>query len=283
MTTTLRFLSMCFFIGILGTACTKEAPDPEDEEMEMETEPHLPPQFEALTSVFGDRGVGAAVWLGEDVTLLFDITGLEYVWIENGEIKDRRSTDDELSLVKDAPFSTVGAATALRSRIYYFGNGGQSYSNMSYDAGNVKGRWADTSLFTMSNASYLLHQWGVDGSCPIDGVRAAMSWHMDRKCDDDIDFAQWVTMFDLNSSRHTFYDGEDVQFYAELPVENYSLYQCGTPEKQGLDLNTVVDAACVYVVDGVAYELFFYNSGERFVYSEIGSMETSEHLKIKSE
>lgn len=267
--------TILFSLFVFLLSCSKN-----DDVVNPQPSNNLPQDFNNMHKIFGDTGIGAGAWLGQDVVVLFDIYSTKYAWLENGIVKDIRKISDNQSIFKNLPQSGPSAAVVLNSKLYVFANGGASYSTIGYDLNQVKGKWNNPSFFNVSNSNFLLTQWGVDYSAPFKSVSAAYSWHPDRHCTVQSNNRQRLFHFNSEKPEITTYNNEDVTFSNTVSVSNHSLYDCTNNLKESLNLNLIVDAAFVYPVNNKVYEVFFFNDGKDFVYSEIGKTSTSKIYKI---
>lgn len=238
-----------------------------------------PEDFKVFKNIFDNVGVGAGVWLASDVIVLFDQTGNQYAWIENGVVMDKRSVEDAQSIFKSPQDDAVTAAVMSYSTLYLFQSTEKHYRVVKFDDKNVKGKWNDPDFFDNSNISYALTVWGIDNSCPFSSVSAAYGWHPDRSCS-PIAKGEKAFLMDAKSARLSIYDGVSADFEGPKDVKSHPLYDCATDSNRSLGLDSEIDAAFVYPVNGKLYEVFFYRSGTEYIYSEIGSVEASEPINI---
>lgn len=272
-----KIFSLMLFFSLFLISCSKEESAMEPKQPESK----LPKDFQGLSKIFGETGIGAGAWLAKDVVVLFDIDVSNYAWIENDVVKDIRKISDASSIFQKLPQFGPTAAVVLNSRLYFFGIGGTTYNNIRFDLDEVQGKWNDLSFFEVSNSSFLLRQWGVDDSSPFKGgVGAAFAWHPDRHCDIELNKRSRLFHLNIEKPEITTYNNDTGTFSNTVPLANHSQYECTNNIKSGLNLNSIVDAAFVYPVNGKVYEVFFFNDGKDFVYSEIGQNTTSEVYNI---
>tara|TARA_R110002073_G_scaffold139232_2_gene289230 strand:- start:5294 stop:6127 length:834 start_codon:yes stop_codon:yes gene_type:complete len=272
-----KTFSLMLLLSIFFMSCSKE----ESAMIPNQPESNLPPDFKGFFKIFGDTGIGAGAWLAKDVVVLFDINASNYAWIENGVVKDIRKVSDENSIFQNLPQSGPSAAVVLKKSLYFFATGGKSYSTIVFNHDQVQGKWNDPSFFDVRNSSFLLSQWGVDNSAPFEGVSAAFAWHPDRHCDIKVDNRERLFHLNIDQPEISTYNDEVGTFSNTVAISNYGLYECTNNIKSGLNLNSIVDAAFIYPVNGKVYEVFFFNNGTDFMYSEIGQNTTSEVYSIK--
>ncbi|MDY7396460.1 hypothetical protein UMM65_14510 [Aureibaculum sp. 2210JD6-5] len=271
-----KIFSLMLLLSIFLISCSKEESAMEPKQPESK----LPTDFQGLSKIFGETGIGAGAWLAKDVVVLFDINASNYAWIENGVVKDIRKVNDENSIFQKLPQSGPSAAVVLKSSLYVFAIGGGSYSSIGFNRDQVQGKWNDPSYFNVRNSNFLLRQWGVDDSSPFKGVSAAFAWHPDRHCDIKVENRERLFHLNIDKPEITTYNDEVGTFSNTVALSNFGLYECTNNIKSGLNLNSIVDAAFIYPVNGKVYEVFFFNNGTDFVYSEIGQNTTSEVYNI---
>lgn len=276
--TNLRFLMLFLAFVLVTASCEKEDIDPPVSNQN--PVPNFPADFTVFQNVFDGAGIGAGVWLNDDVLVVFDQSGGEYAWIENGVVMDKRRVEDAKSLFNSLGNDYVSAAVVLKTSLYLFGTSGGDYRAVRIaDITKVKGKWNQPDFFTPLNTSYLLRAWGTDDSCPFTKISAAMGWHPERKCS-NVDRGSRLFFFDKDEKQYSTYSAETSDFQSSFSNTTFLLHNCTDQSYAHLNMSKQFDATFIYPVNNKIYEVFFYDGGLEFVYSEIGSGEISKPYRI---
>ncbi|MCB0655735.1 MAG: hypothetical protein KDC57_06330 [Saprospiraceae bacterium] len=266
-----KILLLLLVLTITLASCAKDSLDA--------VRAKLPPEFQYLAGIFDGDGVGSGFTMGP-VTILFNLNGDKYAWVEDGVIRDVRTLNDSLSLFQDDVLESVGAVmVSFPKYVYLFDRNGSRFVEADLDARIAYGQWDNPNFFSFNTKKFTLRDWSNKDSSPFSTIGAIWCAKTDRNCGPYTLNSSTYLMSNGSGNLFTDYNGFTGKFGAVEFVNQYEMYECGNlnEENDGVKTNllplTNIDAVIDYLGPDqkLKGELFFFSEGKQFGYNEFGT------------
>ena len=215
----------------------------------------LPPvTFQPWVDLFDD-GVGAATNVRDDIVILFNGAGTEYVWFHDRQIKGEVfSVSDTTAPLGAIPFDAVGSALLFDDgNIYLMNKGGTKYAPYAFTPSTVSGDPKNTPFGNYSGV-HDINNWGTNDDHPfaVDGMGAAT-----KRINKPANVDKSMYLFNNNGDKYVRY--EDGIFY-QVTTD----FADWGPADQHEEF-TVVGAATRIQLGSTEHNIFFNKEGTEFV------------------